>query len=108
MREPILLAAEQRQRVADVKAHRLAPAGDRDVEARIRVGRDVAHLFGDEIRNRGVVGLLEDVVERLAVRSRYDADISNPEGYRGQAVILAQPPKPTLVREQRALRLFRA
>jgi hypothetical protein len=94
MRQPILRPPEQRQGITDIKPHRLAPAGDRDVQARICVLGKRAHLFGDEIGDGGVVPLRENVVERLTVRCGDDVNVVLGEGDRRQAVIGAQPMEP--------------
>jgi hypothetical protein len=94
VRKPVLRAAEQRERITDIEAHRLASAGDRHMKACGWIGRNPAQLLGNEVGNRAVIGVSKNIFERSSVRSRNDVNTILGECDFRQPIVFAQPVKP--------------
>jgi hypothetical protein len=102
VRELVLRATVERQRVAEEEAHRLAAAGDRDVQRAVGVGGELADQGGDAVGGAAVVFRRADVVERPAVGVFEDVDGVGGEADRRQRVVPAEAVEPArFVGEQR-------
>jgi hypothetical protein len=95
VRELVLRAAVERQRVAEKETHRLAAAGDRDVQCAVRVGGELADQGGDAVGGAAVVFRRADVVERPAAGVFEDVDGGGGEIDRRQRVVPAEAVKPS-------------
>jgi hypothetical protein len=95
VRELVLRAAVERQRVAEKETHRLAAAGDRDVQRAVRVGGELADQGGDAVGGAAVVFRRADVVERPAAGVFEDVDGGGGEIDRRQRVVPAEAVEPS-------------
>src|SRR5579862_2932238 len=67
------------------------------MEADSRVGGERAHLFRNEIGDRHVIGVGQDVIKRLAVWTSYHMNIFLAEGDLWEAIVLTEPVKPSRI-----------
>lgn len=93
MRQPVLVAAEQRQGVAKIIAHALAPAGDGAVQRSGGVASEAADEVGDAIGGGFVVLGAADILQRRAVGAMHDMDARFVESDPLQPVVAAESVK---------------
>ncbi len=109
VRELVLRATIERQRVAEKEAHRLAAAGDRDMQRAVGIGSELANQGSDAVGGAAVVFGRADVVERPAVGVFKDVDGVGGESDTRQRVVATEVVEPArCLRQQCQARFFGA
>jgi len=92
--EAVLGPPVKAQGVAGIETHRLAAAGDGDVQGRRRVLGERAHALGDDVGHPGVVLGRADVLQRLAVGVHRHVDVARLEAHPVQPVLAQEGMEP--------------